>query len=274
MPMGEMRASFTETMGSIPEYEQSLEENQGHSVLEDDGCFMIIYPEAEFAAPSKLKTCPWGQSCSDFKAAVSAGLGAECGVELCDDTLGYSCDGASRSTIPNSGASFAGKPANRLPDGPISCDGSWSATEDADPPGQALRLDPPQACRSPSSKKPSPLRPGASVRITLHNAPADKGLAAVASVEHPEDGSPCRLRICRGAATLALFVLDGKSISISLVSAPSFRTTHPGIPRNASGWIKVSCEGGGDMYACAALGWRALMPFLYQSGGSPGLGKS
>jgi hypothetical protein len=41
------------------------------------------------------------------------------------------------------------------------------------------------------------------------------------------------------------------------------KTTHPGIPRNASEWIKVSCKGGGDMYACAALGWRALMPFLY-----------
>ncbi len=104
------------------------------------------------------------------------------------------------------------------------------------------------------------------MRITLHNAPEDKGLAGVASVEYPEEGSPYRLRICRGEATLALFVLDGKSISISLVSAPSLKTTHPGIPRNASEWIKVSCEGGGDIYACAALGWRALMPFLYPTG--------
>jgi hypothetical protein len=219
--------STSEIMASIPEYES------------DDSCHC-------YYTPAKLKITKVGHTstllltCSDFKAAESAGLCSECGSQLCDAP-------------------------SRLPDHP--CDGSWSATEDADPPGQALRLDPPQACRSPSSKKPSPLRPGASVRITLHNAPADKGLAAVASVEHPEDGSPCRLRICRGAATLALFVLDGKSISISLVSAPSFRTTHPGIPRNASGWIKVSCEGGGDMYACAALGWRALMPFLYPTPG-------
>jgi hypothetical protein len=87
-------------------------------------------------------------------------------------------------------------------------------------------------------------------------------------MEYPEDGSPCRLRICRGAATLALFELDGKSISISLVSAPSLTTTFPGILRNASEWIKVSCEGGGDIYACAALGWRALMPFLYPTPGN------
>ena len=96
-------------------------------------------------------------------------------------------------------------------------------------------------------QNPSPLQPGASVRITLHNAPADKGLATAVSMEYPEDGSPCRLRICRGAATLALFVPDGK-----------LKTTHPDIQRHASEWIKVSCEGGGDMYACAALGWRAL----------------
>ena len=51
----------------------------------------------------------------------------------------------------------------------------------------------------------------------------------MASVEYPEDGSPCRLRIYRGAATLALFVLDGKSISISLLSAPSLKTE----------WIRV-----------------------------------
>ena len=68
-------------------------------------------------------------------------------------------------------------------------------------------------------QNPSPLQPGASVRITLHNAPADKGLATAASMEYPEDGSPCRLRICRGAAMLALFVPDGKSISISLPQA-------------------------------------------------------
>ena len=66
------------------------------------------------------------------------------------------------------------------------------------------------------------------------------------------------MSIVKGPPSPSLFVLDGKSISISLVSAPSLKTTHPGIPRNASEWIKVSCEGGGDMYACAALGWRAL----------------
>ena len=240
--------STSEIMASIPEYES------------DDSCHC-------YYAPAKLKMSQVGHT-STLLLTCSDCLCSECRSQLCDDTLGYACGGASRNT----GGSFAGQPASRQPDGPS--DGSWSVTEDADPPGQALQIDPPQACRSPSSKKPSPLRPGASVRITLHNAPADKGLAAVASVEYPEDGSPCRLRICRGAATLALFVLDGKSISISLVSAPSFTTTHPGIPRNASGWIKVSCEGGGDMYACAALGWRALMPFLYQSGGSPGVRKS
>jgi len=223
----EMRASFTETMGSIPEYsipdyapsfEHETQANYGSDV---EGCSKLKVVSVRTIKGSSSRR--WGQSCSDSKASVSA---AESGSQLCDD------------------ASFGVQPDSRLPDS--SCDGSWlSVTEDE------------------GIKKPSPLRPGASLRITLHNAPADKGLAAVASVEYPKDGSPCRLRICRGEATLALFVLDGKSISISLVSAPSLKTTHPGIPRNASEWIKVSCKGGGDMYACAALGWRALMPFLY-----------
>jgi len=242
----EMRASFTETMGSIPEYSipdyaPSFEhETQAHYGSDVEG-------------GSKLKARRWEQSCSDSKASVSAALRLESGSQLCDD------------------ACFGVQPDSILPDSPCDDGSWWSVTEDEDrgesTPGQVL-FDTPEACRSPLSKTPSPLRPGASVRVTLHNAPADKGLAAVASVEYPEDGSPCRLRICRGAATLALFELDGKSISISLVSAPSLTTTFPGILRNASEWIKVSCEGGGDIYACAALGWRALMPFLYPTPGN------
>ena len=64
------------------------------------------------------------------------------------------------------------------------------------------------------------------------------------------------MSIVKGPPSPSLFVLDGKSISISLVSSPSLKTTHPGIPRNASEWIKLSCEGGGDMYACAALAYQ------------------
>ena len=128
----------------------------------------------------------------------------------------------------------------------------------------------------PKAASAEPRRPRSVpfMRVMLHTslpgAPGTKGLMAVASIECPEDRSFPRLRFRQGATTLAVLVLDGKSIRVSLVAGPCSDARgggRGGGPSCATQWLKLTCEGGGirrgDLYAYAAMGWRALLPHLY-----------
>ena len=80
-----------------------------------------------------------------------------------------------------------------------------------------------------------------------------------ASIELPEDGSAPQLHF---GVTAAFLVLDGESVTASLITTPSPKA-HRGVAPNASQWLKLSsAEGTCDVYACADLGWRALLPRL------------
>jgi hypothetical protein len=104
--------------------------------------------------------------------------------------------------------------------------------------------------------------------ITLHaslpHASAKRGgLPASASIEFPEDGSPPQFHFRRNGVTAAFLVLDGESVTVSLITTPSPKAERGAAP-NVSQWLKLShAEGACDVYAFADLGWRALLPHLY-----------
>jgi hypothetical protein len=229
------------TMASIPE--------------DADECPAQAHPKVGFSTSSQA-----------FKAAVEESLLVEC-ESPCGDALAHCFEEAARNTgrrgseagglfwSEDPSAAFSERPATR--------------------PGRRAVNDGP--CRP---------RSVLSMRVTLHNAlpdvPGSKGLTAVVSIERPEGARP-RLRFYQGAKTLASLVLDDKSIKVSLVVGPcahaqggaqggarggARRGARGGGPGYATEWLKLTCEEGGgfhgDIYAHAAMGWRALLPHLYQ----------
>ena len=115
--------------------------------------------------------------------------------------------------------------------------------------------------------RPRTCRISPSLRVTLHaslpHPRANKeGFAARASIELPEDGSPAQLHFRRGGVTVAFLVLDGESVTASLITTPSPKA-HRGVAPNASQLLKLSyADGTCAVYAYADLGWRALLPRL------------
>ncbi len=215
---------------------------------EDDAC----------PAPARPKRDPGAHS----RATVEEGLQGECESARCDDALARVFEEAARNTSRR-GSEAAGS--------------FWSATDDASYAERPCPTVPPHATTPGPKAASAELRRSRSVvllRVMLHTslpgAPGIKGLWAVASIECPEDRAwPC-LRFRQGATTLAVFVLDGKSIGVSLVADPCSDAQggkRGGGPSCATQWLKLTCEGGGnrrgDLYAYAALGWRALLPHLY-----------
>jgi hypothetical protein len=134
-------------------------------------------------------------------------------------------------------------------------DASRSATKD-----QAENAQGPRALGARPRTMPMP-----SLRVTLHaslpHARANKkGLEARASIELPEDGSPPQLHFRRGGVTMAFLVLEGDSVTASLITTPSPKA-HREVAPNASQWLKLSyADGTCAVYAYADLGWRALLP--------------
>ena len=81
-----------------------------------------------------------------------------------------------------------------------------------------------------------------------------------ASIELPEDGSAPQLHF---GVTAAFLVLDGESVTASMITTPSPKAERGAAP-NVSQWLKLSHgEGTCDVYACADLGWQALLPHVY-----------
>ena len=203
-------------------------------------------------------TPSWFDASMAFKAAVEEGLQGECERARCDDALAYVFEEAARNTSRR-GSEAAGS--------------FWSTTEDASYAERPCPTAPPhETTPGPTAASAEPRRPRsvALLRVMLHNslpgAPGMKGLTAIASIECPEHRAWPRLRFRQGATTLAVLVLDGKSIRVSLVADPCSDDCGDG-PSCATQWLKLTCEGGGnrrgDLYAYAALGWRALLPHLY-----------
>ena len=206
--------------------------------IPEDQCIRGV--RSKCACRKESPTSPPLRTCSDFKAAVAEGLRVEC--ESVPDALAHTFEDASRNIRKS-----AYQPR----------DASQSATkdqaDDASPAGpRALGARP---------------RTSPSLRVTLHaslpHPRANKeGFAARASIELPEDGSPPQLHFRRGGVTVAFLVLDGESVTASLITTPSPKA-HRGVAPNASQWLKLSsAEGTCDVYACADLGWRALLPRL------------
>jgi hypothetical protein len=194
---------------------------------------------------------PW-RACSDLKKAVTESLLLECESLPDDDELAQTFEEASRNICKRVGAVYYKRPYETF-------GSSWSATEDQDEetsPGPSA-----SSARSRSTRGPS-------LRVTLHaslpHASAKKrGLAARASIELPEDGSPPQLHFRRNGVTAAFLVLDGESVTVSLITTPSPKAERGAAP-NVSQWLKLShAEGTCDVYAFADLGWQALLPHVY-----------
>ena len=233
------------TMASIPEH--------------DEDWF------AQAQAPSKVKRKSSNEA---FKVLVEDSLRLEC-ESPCGDALAHVFEEAARNTGGRGGSEAAGL--------------FWSATEDASD-DAASDTASKRPGRQAASAGPCRLRSVPSMRVTLHNslpdAPGTKGLMAVVTLSIDEDARP-RLRFCQDAKKLASFVLDGKSIKASLVAAPCSHAPGASDPQGgvredaaawggrpvAQQWLRLTCEerGGvhGDIYAYAAMGWRALLPHLY-----------
>ena len=196
-------------------------------------------PEDKCLCRKESQVSPW-LACSDFRAAVTESLQVECESLPVDDALAF--EDATRNICEH-----AYEP----------CGSSWSATEDQD---EDTRPGP-----SASSARP---RSTCTLSITLHaslpHASAKRGgLPASASIEFPEDGSPPQFHFRRNGVTAAFLVLDGESVTVSLITTPSPKAERGAAP-NVSQWLKLShAEGACDVYAFADLGWRALLPHLY-----------
>jgi len=192
---------------------------------------------------------PW-RACSDLKAAVTESLQSlrvECESLPVDDAVAHTFEDDASRNICNYRYTYE------------SCGSSWSAAEDQNEdtsPGPSASSARPRSTRMPS------------LRVTLHaslsHAPAKKrGLAARASIELPEDGSPPQLHFRRNGVTAAFLVLDGESLAVSLITTLSPKAERGAAP-NVSQWIKLShVERTCDVYAYADLGWRTLLPHLY-----------
>jgi len=232
------------------------------SVIADSALVSIPEEDDACPAPARPKRDPGAQSSADFKTAMEEGLQGECESARCDDALAHVFEEAARNTSRR-GSEAAGS--------------FWSTTEDASYAERPCPTAPPHATTpGPKAASAEPRRPRsvAFLRVMLHTslpgAPGMKGLTAVASIECPEDRAWPRLRFRQGATTLAVLVLDGKSIRVSLVADPCSDARGGDCgdgPSCATQWLKLTCEGGGnrrgDLYAYAALGWRALLPHLY-----------
>ena len=232
------------------------------SVIADSALVSIPKEDDACPAPARQKRDPGAQRSADFKAAVEKGLQGEYESARCDDTLAHVFEEAARNTSRR-GAEAAGS--------------FRSATEDASYAERPCPTAPPhETTPGPKAASAEPRRPRsvALLRVMLHNslpgAPGMKGLTAIASIECPEHRAWPRLRFRQGATTLAVLVLDGKSIRVSLVADPCSDAQggeRGDGPSCATQWLKLTCEGGGnrrgELYAYAALGWRALLPHLY-----------
>jgi len=198
-------------------------------------------PEDKCARRKERQISPW-RACSDFRAAVTESLRVECESLSVDGVLAHTFEDASRNIC---------KPDYEL------FGASWSATEDQDE----------DTSPGPNASSARQSTRMVSLHVTLHaslpHASAKKrGLAASASIDFPEDGSPPQLHFRRNGSTAATVVLDG-SVAVSLITTPSPKAKR-GAARNVSQWIKLShVEGTCDVYVCADLGWRALLPHLY-----------
>ena len=206
--------------------------------IPEDKCTFCVRMKCACQQESPIN--PW-RACSDLKKAVTESLLLECES---GDELAQTFEEASRNICKRPYETFGS---------------SWSATEDQDEetsPGPSA-----SSARSRSTRGPS-------LRVTLHaslpHASAKKrGLAARASIELPEDGSPPQLHFRRNGSTAATVVLDGESVAVSLITTPSPKAKR-GAARNVSQWIKLShVERTCDVYAFADLGWQALLPHVY-----------
>ena len=206
--------------------------------IPEDKCTFCVCMKCACQQESPIN--PW-RACSDFKKAVTESLLLECESLPDGDELAQTFEEASRNICKRPYETFGS---------------SWSATEDQDEetsPGPSA-----SSARSRSTRGPS-------LRVTLHaslpHASAKKrGLAARASIELPEDGSPPQLHFRRGGVTMAFLVLEGDSVTASLITTPSPKA-HREVAPNASQWLKLSyADGTCAVYAYADLGWRALLP--------------
>ena len=209
--------------------------------IPEDKCTFCVCMKCACQQESPIN--PW-RACSDFKKAVTESLLLECESLPDGDELAQTFEEASRNICKRPYETFGS---------------SWSATEDQDEetsPGPSA-----SSARSRSTRGPS-------LRVTLHaslpHASAKKrGLAARASIELPEDGSPPQLHFRRNGVTAAFLVLDGESLAVSLITTLSPKAERGAAP-NVSQWIKLShVERTCDVYAYADLGWRTLLPHLY-----------
>ena len=210
--------------------------------IPEDKCTFCVCMKCACQQESPIN--PW-RACSDFKKAVTESLLLECESLPDGDELAQTFEEASRNICKRPYETFGS---------------SWSATEDQDEetsPGPSA-----SSARSRSTRGPS-------LRITLHaslpHASAKKrGLAARASIELPEDGSPPQLHFRRNGVTAAFLVLDGESVTASLITTPSPKAERGAAVPNVSQWLKLShAEGTCDVYAFADLGWQALLPHVY-----------
>ena len=210
--------------------------------IPEDKCTFCVRMKCACQQESPIN--PW-RACSDFKKAVTESLLLECESLPDGDELAQTFEEASRNICKRPYETFGS---------------SWSATEDQDEetsPGPSA-----SSARSRSTRGPS-------LRVTLHaslpHASAKKrGLAARASIELPEDGSPPQLHFRRNGVTAAFLVLDGESVTASLITTPSPKAERGAAVPNVSQWLKLShAEGTCDVYAFADLGWQALLPHVY-----------
>ena len=203
--------------------------------IPEDQCIRGV--RSKCACREESPTSPSLRTISDFKAAVAEGLRVEC------------------ESVPDDASRNIRKSAYQPRDA------SRSATKDQ---AEDASLAGPRALGA----RPRTCRISPSLRVTLHaslpRARANKeGFEARASIELPEDGSPAQLHFRRGGVTVAFLVLDGASVTASLITTASPKA-HRGVAPNASQLLKLSyAEGTCDVYACADLGWGALLPRLY-----------
>ena len=201
-------------------------------------------PEDKCLCRKESQVSPW-LACSDFRAAVTESLQVECESLPVDDAVAHTFEDDASRNICNYRYTYE------------SCGSSWSAAEDQNE----------DTSPGPSASSARP-RSTCTLSITLHaslpHASAKRGgLPASASIEFPEDGSPPQFHFRRNGVTAAFLVLDGESVTVSLITTPSPKAERGAAP-NVSQWLKLShAEGTCDVYAFADLGWQALLPHVY-----------